>query len=330
MGTLASASLAHKPQPLVIAHRGACGLFPEHTLAAYREAIQEGADFIEPDVVSTKDGVLVVRHENNLVDTTDVAVKFPKRKRTKTIDGQAVTGWFSEDFTLKELKTLWAKQRFDFRPQQENGKYEIPTLEEVLQLLKNHQLKTGMRIGVYPETKHPSYFKKLGLPLEDRLLGLLKRYGYETASDPVFIQSFEVENLQQLNQKTSIRLIQLVESEGQPADFGLRKDKRTYSDLLSPEGLRFVSSYANGLGPPKQILVKPQGDRLVSTGLLELAHRHGLAVHPWTFRNESQFLAPQFKQDPAAEYAFYYQLGVDGVFSEFPDLARKGLKQEQP
>jgi glycerophosphoryl diester phosphodiesterase len=318
------ASAQQRPAPLVIAHRGACGLLPEHTLAAYRQALADGADFIEPDIVASKDGVLVVRHENNLADTTDVAQKFPKRKRSKKIDGQMVSGWFSEDFTLKELKSLYARQRFSFRPQQDNGKYPIPTLEEVLTLLAEHQKKTGQRAGIYPETKHPSYFRGLGLPLEDKLLSQLKRFGYATAADPVFIQSFEVGNLQKLNQQTSIRLIQLIDSEGQPADFALGKDRRTYRDLVTPAGLVFVSSYANGLGPPKQMLVKTNAQKqLVSTGLIEGAHQNGLAVHPWTFRDEAQFLDPFFAKDPAAEYRFFYHLGVDGVFSEFPLLARE-------
>lgn len=309
--------------PLVIAHRGACGLLPEHTLAAYTQAIRDGADFIEPDVVSSKDGILVVRHENNLAETTDVGQKFAGRKRTKTIDGQRVSGWFSEDFTLKELKTLRAKQRFAFRPQQHNGQHAIPTFEEVLQLLAAHQKATGQRLGIYPETKHPSYSRSLGLPLEAKLLALLKRYGYSSAADPVFIQSFEVSNLQKLNQATSIRLIQLVDGEGQPADFALRKDRRTYRDLVSPAGLLFVSGYADGVGPPKQLLVKSNASKqLISTGVIESAHQHGLAVHPWTFRDEATFLDPFFGKDPAAEYRFFYQLGVDGVFSEFPANAR--------
>lgn len=317
-------SAAPYSTPLVIAHRGACGLFPEHTLAAYQQAIREGADFIEPDVVSSKDGVLVVRHENNLAETTDVAQKFPARKRSKTIDGQRVSGWFSEDFTLKELKTLRAKQRFAFRPQQHNGQYPIPTLEEVLQLLNQHQQTTGRRIGIYPETKHPSYSRALGLPLEEKLLALLRGYGYASAADPVFIQSFEVSNLQKLNQMTSIRLIQLLDSEGQPADFVLRKDRRTYRDLATPAGLQFVSTYADGVGPPKQMLAKRNAVKILSsTGLVEAAHQQGLAVHPWTFRSEAAFLDPFFGNDPAAEYRFFYQLGVDGVFSEFPALARQ-------
>ncbi|MBT9545091.1 MAG: glycerophosphodiester phosphodiesterase [Candidatus Sericytochromatia bacterium] len=331
-----SASAAARPflsaapysTPLVIAHRGACGLLPEHTLAAYQQAISDGADFIEPDVVSSKDGVLVVRHENNLAETTDVAQKFAARKRSKTIDGQRVSGWFSEDFTLKELKTLRAKQRFAFRPQEHNGQHTIPTLEEVLQLLLKHHQSTGKRIGIYPETKHPSYSRSLGLPLEEKLLALLRGYGYASAADPVFIQSFEVGNLQKLNQETSIRLVQLVDGEGQPADFALRKDHRTYRDLVSPAGLLFVSTYADGVGPPKQMLVKTNASKqLLSSGLVESAHQHGLAVHPWTFRDEATFLDPFFGKDPAAEYRFFYQLGVDGVFSEFPAKAR--LLREQ-
>ncbi|MGE3726159.1 MAG: glycerophosphodiester phosphodiesterase [Candidatus Sericytochromatia bacterium] len=317
-------SAAPYSMPLVIAHRGACGLLPEHTLAAYQQAISEGADFIEPDVVSSKDGVLVVRHENNLAETTDVAQKFAARKRSKIIDGQRVSGWFSEDFTLKELKTLRAKQRFSFRPQQHNGQHSIPTLEEVLQLLVQHQKTTGKRIGIYPETKHPSYSRALGLPLEEKLLALLRGYGYASAADPVFIQSFEVGNLQKLNQMTSIRLIQLLDSAGQPADFALRKERRTYRELATPAGLLFISEYADGVGPPKQMLVKTNAAKqLLSTGLVEAAHQHGLAVHPWTFRNEATFLDPFFGKDPRAEYRFFYQLGVDGVFSEFPALARQ-------
>jgi glycerophosphoryl diester phosphodiesterase len=309
-------------RPLIIAHRGASGYLPEHTLEAYMRALEMGADYIEPDLVPTKDGVLIARHENNITDTTDVAQKFPDRKRTKTIDGQSQTGWFSEDFTLAEIKTLRAKERLFFRNQGHNGQYEIPTLEEVLQLAQAWQQRTGKQVGLYPETKHPTYFRTLGLPLEERLVKQLQRFGYSTADSPVFIQSFEVGNLRYLKTLTDVRLVQLIDGEGKPYDWTASGDKRSYRDMLTPAGLQEVATYAAGIGPYKELIITDGLKGLKPpTPLVRDAHAAGLVVHPWTFRNEPIFLARGFHANPAREYEAFFRAGVDGVFSEFPDTA---------
>lgn len=319
-------------QPIVIAHRGASGERPEHTLAAYERAIDQGADFIEPDLVLTSDGVLVARHENEISGTTDVAdhPEFATRRTTKTIDGAAVTGWFTEDFTLVELRTLRAVERL---PQLRsantafNGLYPVPTFEEILQLVKAKQAETGRRIGVYPETKHPTYFASIGLPHEAALLALLDRFGYRSADDPVFIQSFEVGNLVALHGKTRLRLIQLIDAEGGPAD---RLDMR-YADMVTPAGLNAIAAYAAGIGPNKLLVIPrdPDGRLSKPTTLVADAHRAGLAVHPWTFRAESAFLPTdqQSSSDRAAhgnlagEIQAYLATGIDGLFSDFPAVA---------
>ncbi|MCB9640216.1 MAG: glycerophosphodiester phosphodiesterase [Myxococcales bacterium] len=316
----------HRYRPLIIGHRGAPGFLPEHTLASYRLAIQQGADYIEPDLVMSKDGVLIARHENNITGTTDVAQKFPQRKRTKWIDGEKITGFFTEDFTLAELKTLRAKERLPFRNQRDNGRYSIPTFEEILRLLQDHTRATGKVIGIYPETKHPSYFRSIGLPLEGALLRVLKKHGLDHEQAPVFIQSFEVNNLRKLHQQTKIRLIQLLSiPQHQPYDFTMRKDHRKYGDLLTTKGLRFVASYAYGIGPWKGMLVKRQGTSLVDTGLVQRAHQAGLRVHLYTMRDEGRFQLPLGKKDPLQEYAFFFRMGVDGFFADSPITAQRAL-----
>ncbi|TNE43280.1 MAG: glycerophosphodiester phosphodiesterase [Deltaproteobacteria bacterium] len=316
------------PRFLVIGHRGAPGWLPEHTLASYSLAIRKGADYIEPDLVSTKDGVLIARHENELSQTTDVAKKFPKRKTTKIIDGRKVTGWFSEDFTLKEIKTLRAKQSMPFRTKVHNGKYDIPTFREILGLVQELNCSQGREIGVYPETKHPSYFRSIGLPLEDKLLKELKNADMNHSKARVFIQSFEVSNLQYLRSKTKVKLIQLLYTKKyKPYDFVVSKDKRTYGDLMTDKGLKFVASYADGIGPWKGLIL-PKGRKatsLTSTGLIDRAHKHKLLVHAYTFRDEALFLSPLFKKNPTAEYHFFMSLGLDGMFSDFPGTARKAV-----
>jgi glycerophosphoryl diester phosphodiesterase len=238
--------------PLVLGHRGATGYLPEHTLASYALAIEQGADYIEPDLVSTKDGVLVARHEVDITDTTDVAARseFAARRTTKTIDGITTTGWFADDFTLAEIRTLRAVQRVGFRPQQYNGIYRIPTFAEVIQLAQSARRLKGREVGVYPETKHPTYHQSVGLALERRVLTVLDRYGWNRRSAPVFIQSFEVANLKQLNRLTSVRLVQLIDandvrldgsidSDGYgPYDFKAAGDTRTYADLVTPAALK--------------------------------------------------------------------------------------------
>jgi glycerophosphoryl diester phosphodiesterase len=310
-----------RPSPIVIAHRGASGYRPEHTLEAYELAIGMGADFIEPDLVSTKDGVLIARHENEISETTDVAERpeFASRRATKRIDGREVTGWFSEDFALAEIKTLWAKERLPFRNQDFNGRFEVPTFQDVLDLARRKSAETGRTIGVYPETKHPTYFRSLGLPLEEPMLAALQA----TGSTAVYIQSFETGNLKELRKRTDLPLIQLLDVEGQPWDLTVAGDRRTYQDLATPEGLAEIAAYADGIGPNKRLVVPVDGEGrlLPPTALVADAHRAGLLVHPWTFRSDDRFLAPEYDGDPEREYAQFFEAGVDGVFSDFPETA---------
>ena len=327
---------AHRTEarPLVIGHRGAAGYRPEHTLESYRLAIALGADFIEPDLVPTRDGHLVARHENDITGTTDVAAhpEFADRRTTKVVDGARLTGWFTEDFTLAELKTLRAVERIPGIRQENtlfDGRATIPTLEEVIALARSEGRRLHRTVGIYPETKHPSYFASIGLPLERRLVDVLDRYGYRDASDPVFVQSFEVGNLRELARMTRVRLVQLVAGSGSPADSGATGP--TYADLITPAGLREVARYADAIGPDKNLVVPrdAQGRLLAPTHLVEDAHAARLAVHPYTFRAENTFLPTDFRRgtDPAAfgdvlsEYALFYRLGVDGVFSDQADLA---------
>jgi glycerophosphoryl diester phosphodiesterase len=311
--------------PLIIAHRGASGYRPEHTLASYELAIGMGADFIEPDLVSTRDGVLIARHENEISGTTDVADRpeFAARKATKQIDGREVTGWFTEDFSLAEIKTLRAKERLPFRDPSYNGRFEVPTLAEVIDLARRGSAETGRTIGVYPETKHPSYFRSIGLPLEEPLLAALRGAGYRGRTAPVYIQSFEVGNLKELRKVTDLPLIQLLEAEGRPWDFAVAGDPRTYHDLATPAGLAEIAAYADGIGPDKRRIVPAGADGrlLPPTSLVADAHASRLLVHPWTFRSDGPFLAPEHGGDPGKEYDQFFSLGVDGLFSDFPDTA---------
>jgi glycerophosphoryl diester phosphodiesterase len=321
--------------PLVIGHRGASGYRPEHTLASYTLAIEMGADYIEPDLVSTKDHVLVARHENDITETTDVAdhPEFADRKTTKTIDGVAHTGWFTEDFTLAELRTLRAKERLpDLRPANTafDGLYPVPTFQEVIDLAKRH------RVGIYPETKHPTYFDSIGLSLEEPLLATLRANGLDRPGAKVFIQSFETANLRELNGKTRLPLVQLIDATGAPYDLVVAGDPRTYADLVTPAGLAEIATYADGIGPSKDLIVPRDsaGNLLEPTSLVRDAHRAGLVVHPWTFRRENNFLPLDFRQgnpaspeflrapgDLPAELRLFFRLGVDGVFSDNADTA---------
>lgn len=313
-----------QPQPpIVIAHRGASGYLPEHTLAAYQLAVEQGADFIEPDLVITRDGVLIARHENEIGETTDAAARFPDRRTTRLVDGGEVTGWFAEDFTLAEIKTLRARERLAFRSQARNGEFEVPTFLEILDLVAQLEREHGRRIGLYPETKHPSYFRRIGLPLEEPLLDALHGRGYRTAEHPVFIQSFEVGNLQDLGTRTGLRLIQLLDEKGAPWDFVASGDPRTYADLATPAGLREIARYAAGIGPHKRLIVPqdPVGSLGSPTTLVSDAQAAGLQVHPWTFRTEALFLHRDYAGDPLAEFRQFLDLGVDGVFADFPDVA---------
>lgn len=303
--------------PIVIAHRGASGLRPEHTIASYTLAIEQGADFIEPDLVLTKDDVFVCRHENDITGTTDVAKhpEFAARRTEKVIDGEKHVGWFTEDFTLAELKTLRAIERLPkLRPDNTkyDGQFEVPTLAEVIALAKKHH------VGIYPETKHPSYFAGIGHPMEVRLVAQLTAAGWSKPSDPVFIQSFEVDNLKRLHTMTGLRLIQLMDAGGAPADGAAP----SYAVMTTPTGLKAVAAYAYGIGPNKDMIQK--GDDAPST-LVADAHAVGLRLHPWTFRAENMFLPPSLRTgtDPAVhgrlseEITRFLGLGVDGFFTDF-------------
>jgi glycerophosphoryl diester phosphodiesterase len=334
--------------PLVIGHRGASGELPEHTLESYQRAIEQGADLVEPDLVLTSDGVMVARHEPMLDGTTDVAQKFPaSRMTTKDVDGTPTTAYFASDFTLAEIKTLRAVQSNAGRPQQFNGLYAIPTLDEVIALVKSQGANVNRNVGIYPEIKHSTFHaERFGANVfEDLLVSTLHAAYGNTSSAPVFIQSFEVSNLQYLNTKTDIRLVQLIDANDvnddgtmslvapyrQPYDFVVSGDTRLFSDLLTSTGLDFVKTYADAVGPWKPYLVKTVNDGVErtgdatltindrrvdgSTGVVELAHSKGLLVHTWTFRNDASGYG---FQDPQAEMAYYMQLGVDGLFTDFP------------
>jgi len=312
--------------PIIIGHRGASGLRPEHTLASYDLAIEQGADFIEPDLVLTKDDVFVARHENDITGTTDVAdhPEFAARKATKVIDGESHSGWFTEDFTLAELKTLRARERLpQLRPANTryDGRFEVPTLAEIIALAKRRSAETGRTIGIYPETKHPSYFAQIGHPMEKRLVDQLRAAGWDKPEDPVFIQSFEVDNLRRLHAMTGLRLIQLMDASGGPADGA----EPSYAAMATPAGLARVARYAWGIGPSKTMI--KDGDAPATT-LVADAHAAGLRLHPWTFRAENNFLPPSLRRgsDPAAhgdlngEIRRYLALGIDGFFTDFPGI----------
>jgi glycerophosphoryl diester phosphodiesterase len=333
---------ASEAKRTVIAHRGASGYRPEHTLAAYELAIRMCADYIEPDVVSTKDGVLVARHENEISGTTNVADVFPARRTTKVVDGVSLTGWFTEDFTLAELKTLRAVERLpDLRPQNTafNGLYEVPTVDEVFDLARHSRTCSGKRVGVYPETKHPTYFQSIDLPLEGRLLDVLKSDGYGSRRAPVFIQSFETANLRWLDSRTSIPLVQLVDCSGAPFDLVAAGDTRTYVDLVTPAGLREISTYADGLGLCKDVMIPRDaaGNLLSPTSVIADAHAVGLPVTGWTFRRENEFLPLQFRSsdnpadpgDLVGEIKVFLAAGMDNLFTDNPDIGREAADDDE-
>jgi glycerophosphoryl diester phosphodiesterase len=345
--TAASAHRDDEPHPLVIGHRGAPGYLPDHTLPGYALAIRLGADFIEPDLVSTKDGHLIARHEPNISTTTDVGEhpEFASRKRTAVVDGFPEEGWFASDFTLEEIRTLRAKQPFPERPQQFNGRYRIPTLEEIISLAERYSKRYDRTIGIYPETKHPTYHKRLGLALERPLVKLLDRSGLDKRRSPVIIQSFEQGNLKRLNKMTPVRLVQLIDANGvnpdgslsyappfdRPYDWTVSGRAGTFGDLTTDEGLDEVATYADGIGPWKPYVIstaavdgkedEPSRKVLEPTDLVARAHARGLVVHPYTFRNEASRLASDYHGNPVEEYLRFYAAGVDGVFSDFADTA---------
>ena len=366
-GSAARAEAAKKkraafPTPLVIGHRGASGHLPEHTLASYKLAIALGADFVEPDLVATKDGVLIARHEPNIGATTDVATKFPDRKTTKMVDGVATEDWFASDFTLAEIKTLRAKQTMPDRDHSYDGRYPIPTFDQVLKLVRKESRKRGRPIGVYPETKHPTFHQGLGLPLEGALVKSLRRAGLNRANAPVYIQSFEQSNLKRLNTMTKVKLVQLVDANDvepdgsisyaapfdRPYDWTVSGDPiltaRTFGFFVTDAGLAEIATYADGIGPWKPYIQSwaatdangngtigdENGDGRVNgadrtvlppTTLVQRAHEHGLKIHTWTFRSEPHRLAFDDAGFPTREYLRFFEIGVDGVFSDFPDDA---------
>jgi glycerophosphoryl diester phosphodiesterase len=333
---------------LVVGHRGASALRPEHTLESYRKAVEDGADIIEPDLVSTKDGVLVARHENEISGTTNVSAiaKFADRKKTKMIDGQSLTGWFTEDFTLSELKELRARERIpQARPgnTQYNDQFEIPTLAEVIALAKELSAQTGRTIHLYPETKHPTYFQSIGLPLEELVITTLKADEFTASRATVYIQSFEVANLKYFREKIGTsqpnwKLVQLME-EGtrRPYDFVKAGDPRTYADLMTLEGMKEIATYANGVGPYKLsiINVDSSGAFQQPSELVSNAHAAGLVVFPYTFRPENAFLpaplkagGPDSTRNPAGsvlEIQAYLDAGIDGFFTDDPAVGRQAV-----
>ena len=348
------ATEAFPPVPTLIAHRGMSALRPEHTLAAYALAIESGADLIEPDLVVTKDGVLVARHENAIAIldpdgsvrevTTDIATRpeFAALQTTKLIDGVSITGWFTEDLTLAQLKTLRAVERIPaIRPANVafNGQFQVPTLQEVIDLAKLKSAQTGRTIGIYPETKHPSYFKSIGLPLEKRLIDALTLNNWNSREAPVYIQSFEVANLKALRAMTTVRLVQLLASSGRPFDFVAAgpSETRSYADLITPAGLREVATYADGIGPSKDMVIPVVSGALGKpTHLVTFAKAAGLSTHVYTLRPENSFLPANLKKAPASdntlrgdsmtEIQTFLRAGVDGFFTDDSAVGREAIR----
>lgn len=317
---------------LIIAHRGASGERPEHTLASYERAIDQGADYVEPDLVVTKDLVLVARHENEISETTDVASReeFDDRRRTKEIDGRLVSGWFAEDFTLAELRSLRARERLPGLRRANtrfDGLYQIPTFDEIVQLVRAKEAESGRRIGIYPELKHPMFLlQESGIDTVDLLVTSLRNHQLDTADSPIFVQCFEVGPLRRLSKMVDVPLIQLINPQGGPAD----EPAMTYAEMLSESGLAEIASYAKGIGPGLELMVSNEG---TPTPALALAKAAGLAVHPWTLRKENAFLPPMARLpggegDPgnlAMLVKIMVEAGIDGVFADDPALVAAAL-----
>ena len=342
-----SASTTHKgtaralvARPLVIGHRGAAGYRPEHTLASYELAARQGADAIEPDLVSTKDHVLVARHENEISETTDVAAhpEFAARRTTRTVDGKVVAGWFTEDFTLAELRTLRAVERLpDVRPANRayDGRWQVPTFAEVLALRARLSEELGREVGVVPELKHPTYFRAAGLPLEPVLVTQVRAAGLDSARSGLVVQSFEPTSLQALHATYGLKapLLLLTQAKGAPYDLASTGDGRSYKDLLEPASLRSLAKYVNVLGPDKAQVIRrrPDGTLGAPTSLVADAHAVGLEVMPYTFRAENQYLPRDLQVGPGAhdrgraaeEVEAFLEAGVDGLFSDQPDVSVK-------
>jgi glycerophosphoryl diester phosphodiesterase len=334
LGSPASGSAAERL--LIVGHRGAAGERPEHTASGYRLAVADGADFIEPDLVLTRDGVLIDRHENEIGGTTDVAAhpEFAARKTTKTVDGVKITGWFSEDFTLAEIKTLRTRERLPaLRPgnQRYDGQDQVLTFAEVVALAKAEGAKAGRTVGIYAELKHPTYFASIGLPMEQRFAAAVKTAGLASRSAPFYFQCFELTPLATVRKLIDVRTVFLMDDTGAPADLVAAGDPRTYADLAKPAGLKAVAAVADGIGPSKIMIVPVDGGgrSLAPTSLIADAHAAGLIVHPFTFRAENAFLPAELRApgglavqgDDRTEYLTFFKLGVDGLFSDFPDRA---------
>jgi glycerophosphoryl diester phosphodiesterase len=345
-----TAGRAEGAAPLVIGHRGASGYRPEHTLASYELAARMGADFIEPDLVSTKDGFLVARHEPEIGGTTDVAdhPEFADRRVTKMLDGVAVTGWWTTDFTLAELKTLRAKERLPLIRQENtlwDERFEVPTFEEVLTLRERLSRELRRPIGVYPETKHPTFFKQLGLALEPKVVRALRTHDLDRRNAPVFVQSFELTNLGTLRNLYGLRvpLVFLTSASGAPYDLVAKGDPRTYADLTTAPSLQKLARTINGLGPDKAQVIPRNADGTLAasaTSLVTDAHAAGLQVHPYTFRAENTFLPVDYRTGTSDadfgraldEQVRYLETGIDGLFTDQPDIgvaARDAFVAEQ-
>lgn len=319
----------------VIGHRGACGILPEQTIEAFELALRQGADAIELDVVPTRDGQLLVRHENELSATTNIAdhSEFASRRTTKVIDGAALSGWFSEDFTIQELQFLRARQRFPFRDHAHDDRYGIPMLDAVLQW----RLQQTAPPSIFIEIKHPTYFASVGLDPADLLVRTLADHRLTSRDCGIVAMSFETKILRDLRHRVRIPLVQLLDApSSRPFDWKTSGRLHTYGDLLTPKGLAEIASYADGIGPWKRLIV-PAKDPSVDgaseseirldypTGLISEAHAAGLFVCSWTFRDEPQFLAADYGGDPTAEYRQFAQLGLDAVISDFPATAVRAL-----
>ncbi|GHI84450.1 glycerophosphodiester phosphodiesterase [Streptomyces xanthophaeus] len=334
------------PVPTVIGHRGASGYRPEHTLGSYRLALDLGADVVEQDLVPTRDGHLVCRHENEIGGTTDVAdhPRFASRRTTKSVDGVAVTGWFTEDFTLAELKTLRAKERIPAVRQRNtlyDGRWEVPTFEEVLRWAEDEGRRRGKRVWLHAETKHPTYFRSLGLGLEEPLARLLRRYGRDGRNGAVFLQSFEPSSIQRLARLVSApRVVLLSAANTRPWDFEQAKDPRTVADLVTPAGLKWIAGFAQGIGPTLDLVIPrdAQGRLGTPTTLVKDAHARGLLLHPYTARNENSFLPAEYRKgtDPAAygdafaALRTYFEQGIDGIFTDNPDTGLLAAEAFRP
>ena len=342
-----------EPNMIIIGHRGASALRPEHTLAAYQKAIDDGADFIEPDLVSTQDGVLIARHENEISGTTNISAlaQFKQRETTKTIDGTPIKGWFTEDFSFNELtQNVKARERIpEYRAKNTayNDQFSIPSLDQIIALLDSHYQKTGKIVGLYIETKHPTYFQKKGLAMEDALLKTLAQHPYTREIAPIYLQSFEVTNLKYFKQQLALhktlkhsKIIQLLDTPtSSPADLVDQGIKQSYLDLAQPAGLKQIASYADGVGPSKSYIFS-NPDLTTTTSFVKDAHAVKLKVHPYTLRPENGFLPIDLRCNSAltercepgalTELQRFFQAGVDGVFTDDPALGRAAFNAYHP